>query len=173
MSFLLASAVALDVALAAMRAAFDSGAGWRMERTFAGSTRPLVSTGTVECVAGESIKWTVLHPFHSSVVMTPDSMTFSDEDGIRVKTVDEMPHYEELRRCVDAFASGDLSAVDGLFDVEARQTSSAGGWTVVLTPEVRAMRRLFRSIELSGDAMPTNAVMKTGDGGVSVISFTK
>lgn len=166
-----AVSIALDAAIPAMRSALDSSASWRMERELAGATRPLVSTGVVECVAGEGIKWTVLHPFPSSVSMTADSMVFSDEDGERVKLLKDLPHYAEIKKRTDAFAAGDASAFDGLFSIEASLAEDGEGWILRMTPEVRAMRRLFREVELSGAATLTNAVMRTGDGGVSRISF--
>lgn len=166
-----AASIALDAAIPAMRSALGSSASWRMERELAGSSRPLVSTGVVECVAGEGIKWTVLDPFPSSVSMTPESMVFSDEDGERVKPLKDMPHYAEIKKRTDAFAAGDSSAFDGLFKIEATLADDGEGWILRMTPEVRAMRRLFREVELSGAATLTNAVMRTGDGGVSRISF--
>ena len=168
---LAAASVALDAAIPALRTALASSADWRMERELAGSSRPLVSTGTVECVPGEGITWTVLHPFPSSVAMTADAMVFSDEDGERTKPLADMPHYAEIKKRTDAFSAGDASAFDGLFKLDATLAPDGKGWTLRMTPEVRAMRRLFREIELSGAATLTNAVMRTGDGGVSRISF--
>ena len=168
-----AAAVALDAAIPALQTALASSADWRMERSLSGSTRPLVSTGVVECVAGEGIKWTVLHPFPSSVSMTPDSMVFSDEDGERVKPLKDMPHYAEIRKRTDAFAAGDISAFDGFFTLDASLAPDGRGWTLRMIPEVRAMRRLFSEIELSGADTLTNAVMRTGDGSISRISFTQ
>ena len=50
----LASAiVAIDLAVPALREALGSSADWRMERRLEGSTRPLVTSGVVDCVAGE------------------------------------------------------------------------------------------------------------------------
>ena len=173
LSLLAASAVALDIAVPALRQALDSSADWRMERELSGARRTLVSTGFVECVSGKGIKWTVLHPFPSSVEMTPEKMIFADEDGTSEKSLDEMPHYAEIRARTDSFASGDEKAFDGLFDLDASLASDGKGWTLRMTPEVRAMRRLFTSIELAGDEALTNVVMQTGDGGISRIRFNR
>jgi hypothetical protein len=168
---LAASVVALDLAMPALRTALDSSASWRMERRFQESARPLVSVGVVHCVAGEGIRWVVLDPFPSSVSMSTNSMVFADEDGETVKSLKDMPHYAELRKRTDAFALGDMSAFDGLFKIEADASDDGVGWLVRMTPEVKAMRRLFGSVELSGAETLTNAVMRTGDGGVSTIRF--
>ena len=173
MTAIIASAIlAMDVAVPAIRSALDSSAYWRMERRLEGSSRPLVSSGVVDCVAGEGIKWTVLSPFESSVSMTTNAMIFVDEDGERVKPLKDMPHYAEIQKRTDAFAAGDANAFDGLFKLDAALADDGEGWFVKMTPEVRAMKRLFSSIELSGAATITNVVMRTGDGGVSRIDFS-
>ncbi len=156
----------------AFRRALDADAAWTLERRFACSTRTLVSTGLVSCAVGRGIVWDVRHPFPSSVTMTTNAMIFVDEEGRREKSLDDLPHYAEIRKMTDAFVAGDSKAFDGVFGLAAATTGD-GGWVMTLTPEVRAMRRLFASIELSGAETITNAVLKTEDGGSSVIRFTE
>ncbi|MBO7721509.1 MAG: hypothetical protein J6T01_03790 [Kiritimatiellae bacterium] len=157
-------------AVAAMQKALDSSADWTMERRLPGSSRALVSSGEVHCTAGGGIFWQVLKPFVSSVAMTTNAMVFTDEDGRRVKPLAELPHYDDIRRATDRFAVGETNAFDGVFTV--RETAlAAGGWRLELTPEVSAMRRLFTAVELTGAALPTNAVLTTGDGCTTVIRF--
>ena len=157
-------------ALSALRQAMDSRADWTMTRRLPGSSRTLESSGTVDCRIGRGIVWAVKEPFESSVEMTTNAMIFTDEDGRRVKSLGELPHYAEIRQATDAFVAGDTNAFDGVFSVTERRTAD-GGWTVTLVPEVSAMKRLFTSVELSGAALPTNAVMRTEGGGMSEIRF--
>ena len=157
-------------ALSAMQKAMDSDAEWTMSRQLPGASRTLESRGTVSCRTGKGIVWTVKEPFESSVEMMTDAMVFTDEDGRREKSLGELPHYADIRRATDAFVAGNTNAFDGVFAVTEKSFAD-GGWTVTLVPEVSAMKRLFTSVELSGAALPTNAVMKTGDGGQSVIRF--
>jgi len=157
-------------ALNALQTALDSAATWTMERTLPGSTRVLRSSGDVDCKIGRGIVWTVKEPFASSVEMTTNAMVFVDEDGRRVKTLDELPHYADIRRATDAFTAGNAKAFDGVFDL-VEQTLPDGGWRLVLKPEISAMERLFTSVEVTGSRVPTNVVMRTSGGGVSVIRF--
>lgn len=161
-----------DLAVAAMRRALCSRAAWTMERRLHGAARTLVSTGIVDCLAGRSISWRAIHPFASSVEMTADAMLFSDDDGVRVKPLDEMPGYAEMRSRTDDFARGDGHALDGLFAMGAFALPD-GGWRLSLVPESRAMLRLLQRVELSGGETLTNAVLWTGGGGVSSIRFTE
>jgi len=167
----LVSSVLLAVsALSALRTSLDSRASWMMERTLPDSSRVLRSSGTVDCKAGRGIVWTVREPFPSSVEMTTNAMVFVDEDGRRTKSLDELPHYDDIRRATDAFVAGDRAAFDGVFSVDERNFPD-GGWQLVLKPRISAMECLFASIELTGSALPTNAVMRTADGGCSTIRF--
>ena len=168
-----AAAAPEDTCAAALRRALGSSASWTMERRLPGSSRPLVSSGTVDCFAGSGIVWRVVRPFPSTVEMTADSMVFEDEDGRRARQLKDMPHYAAVRERTDAFAGGDMKSFDGLFRLEARQAADGVGWTLGLTPELMALRSLLAHIELSGGATLTNAVLTTGDGGVSTIRFTE
>ena len=163
--FLVASA-----AVSALQQALDAAADWTMERRFPGSSRVLASAGEVRCEKGKGIVWKVLMPFVSSVSMTPTAMIFEDEDGRREKSLDDLPHYEAVREATDAFAAGKTEAFDGLFEV-AETPVGTNGWRLVLRPEVSAMKRLFVEIELTGNVLPTNAVLRTADGGVTSIRF--
>jgi hypothetical protein len=159
-----------DRCVSAIRRALGSGASWRMERRLEGSERTLVSTGVVSCVLSQGIEWKVLHPFPSSVCMTTNSMVFADEEGRRVKPLSDLPYYEEIRERTDAFARGDVKAFDGLFETESEELAD-GGWRIVFTPQMRAMRRLFTEMEISGRDTMDKAVLKTENGGVSDIRF--
>ena len=157
-------------ALSSLQKAMGSDAEWTMARQLPGSSRTLESRGTVSCRTGKGIVWTVKEPFESSVEMTPNAMIFTDEDGRREKSLGDLPHYADIRKATDAFVAGNTNAFDGVFAV-TEKSFAVGVWAVTLVPEVSAMKRLFTSVELSGAALPTNAVMKTGDGGQSVIRF--
>ena len=155
---------------AALRAALDGSAEWTMERRLAGAASALKSSGRVDCRAGESIVWKTLEPFETSVTMSTNSMIFVDEDGRREKPLDELPHYADIRKATDAFVAGDRTAFDGVFSL-AETSLPGGGWRLEFKPEISAMKHLFTAIELSGAALPTNAVIHNADGGRSVIRF--
>ena len=157
-------------AVASLQKALDSSAAWTMERRLSGSGRTLVSSGEVHCAAGKGITWQTLLPFVSSVAMTQNAMIFTDEDGRRVKPLSELPHYADIRRATDAFAAGHTNAFDGVFAVREEQLPD-GGWRLTLAPEIPAMPRLFESVEVTGAAMPTNAVLTSADGGTTTIRF--
>lgn len=159
-----------EACASALRRALSSGAGWTMERRLAGSDRSLFSTGIVVCTPEREIVWKAVYPFPSSVSMTTNAMIFADEDGRRVKPLDRLPYYDEIRRRTDAFARGDTEAFDGLFELEARNSPN-GGWTLVFSPEVKAMRSLISEVELTGSETLEKALLRTSDGGCSVIRF--
>ncbi len=163
------AALVASTAVAAMQKALDSSAEWTMERRIGGSGKVLVSSGTVRCEKDKGIVWHVKEPFESSVEMTPDSMVLSDDDGVVVKPLAQLPRYAEVRRAVDAFAGGDTNAFSGVFSTNLSEFPD-GGWRMTVKPESRAMRRLVTEVEISGAALPTNVVL-TSPSGVSVVRF--
>ena len=156
-------------AVAALQSALNAQATWTMERRLDGSDRVLIASGTVRCKAGEGIVWETREPFASSVTMTTNAMVFVDEDGRREKSLGELPHYAEIRAATDAFVAGKTNAFDGVFSV-CETALPDGVWKLSLVPAVSAMRRLITEVELTGAALPTNAVLRS-PGGVSTIRF--
>ena len=170
MSLFACLVLSATAAVSAMQRALDTAATWTMERQLPGASRTLVSSGTVTCHVGQGILWQVAEPFASSVEMTTNAMIFVDEDGRRVKNLDELPHYADIRAATDAFAAGKKDAFDGVFSIE-ETVCDDGGWKVVLTPEISAIRQLVEKVEILGASLPTNAVLTTGKGGRSTIRF--
>lgn len=169
--FLLVNATEIPTScVSALRRALSSSAEWTMKRQLADSKRVFVTTGVVDCIVGDRIDWKVLYPFSSSVSMTTNAMVFVDEDGERIKPLEKLPYYNEIRLRTDSFAKGDIKAFDGLFDVEVNSRSN-GEWRLTFTPENRAMRRLFTSATLSGREELTSVLLKSEDGGFSEIRF--
>lgn len=160
----------IAAAVTALRLALGSDAEWIMERQLEGSDRMLISSGTVHCAIGTGIVWKTTFPFESSVTMSTNAMIFVDEDGTRVKPLADLPYYSDIREKTDAFAAGDERAFDGLFKLD-REELPDGGWKLVFRPEFSKLERLMKSVEVSGLRLPTNVVMRTGDGSISRISF--
>ena len=159
--------------LEALRRAADSGATWTMERRWEGTQRSLVSGGTVECRAGEGIRWRTLQPFPALVEMRAEGMVFEDEDGKRFRPADSIPQYAEIRRLTDAFAAGAEAGFERLFEATVLEPGEGEAWRVRLVPTVREMRGLVQEVELSGGDALTGAVLRTRDGSVTEIRFTE
>jgi hypothetical protein len=143
--------------LKALQRALSSSAEWTMQRSIADTGRVFVSTGVVDCVAGKGIDWKVLYPFESSVSMTTNKMIFCDEEGTRVKKLSELPHYARICSLADDFLSGKGDAFKEVFDCEVRM-SQDGRWSILMSPRIQAMRRLFDSIVLEGSDRLSSAV---------------
>ena len=155
--------------LDAIRSSLSGEATWTMTRTFVPSGR-LVSSGSVSCVALSGIVWRVESPFASSVSMTTNEMVFADDEGVRRKGLDALPHYAEIQKRTDDFVRGDTSAFDGLFSKNLSETAE-GAWHLELKPAVSALRHLFVAVEIEGRDRIERVRLKTAEGGASEIAF--
>ncbi len=155
--------------LEAIQASLAGEATWTMTRTFVPKGR-LVSSGSVSCVALSGIVWRVESPFASSVSMTTNEMVFADDEGVRRKSLGELPYYAEIRKRTDDFVRGDAAAFNGLFSKTLTETAE-GAWRLELTPAVAALRHLFVAVEIEGRTRIERVHLKTADGGESLISF--
>ncbi len=157
----------------ALRRALDADAAWRMTRTLPGALRPLVSTGLVSCARFRGIVWDMRAPLPLAITLTTNAMVFADEEGMRVKDLDSLPYYAEIRARTDAFADGDATAFDGLFDWRAWMALDGKGWALALKPALAPLRRLFTRIDLSGAAEITNVTWRTPQQGDIRLDFTE
>ncbi len=150
--------------------ALDADAAWKMERTFQGSVRPLVSTGIVSCARFRGIVWDMRFPLVSTITMTTNAMVFADEEGMRIKDLADLPYYEEIRTRTDAFSRGNSAAFDGLFAWQV-ETPSTNSWKLTLTPSLAPLERLFTRIEVAGTDEITNVVWYTAQQGKINLTF--
>lgn len=156
----------------AFRRALDADAAWRMSRMLPGATHPLVSTGLVSCARFRGIIWDVRAPFASTITMTTNALVFADEEGMRIKDFVDWPYYAEIRDRTDAFAAGDISAFDGLFDWQSRSIGT-NGWVLTLTPAFSQIRSLFTKLVVSGAAEITNVTWHTARQGTILLEFAE
>jgi len=160
-----------DIAEKAMRKALSSSAAWKMERTLPGTEKVFVSSGTVSChVGAEGIEWRTLEPFSALVAMKKDAMVFEDEDGRREKSASDMPRYSDIRKATDAFAKGEKTAFDDVFEVKV-EALGEGRWKAVFVPRNSMLRGLVESLSVEGKDLPEKAELKSGNGAVSRIAF--
>ncbi|MBO5643281.1 MAG: hypothetical protein J6S51_04680 [Kiritimatiellae bacterium] len=147
----------------ALRRALDSSATWTMEKTIEGTPIRISSSGIVKCFKGQGIFWQMQKPFVSGISMKGKEMRFFGEDGERVVPSSEMPHYEEITKAIDEFASGKDVRFEKLFKIEASNLST-NQWRVRLEPKRRDMRQLIKFLELTGSATLNEVVFYFSSG---------
>ncbi len=167
------SAEGLAQVLPRFRAALaqSTRATWTASRKNLATGATLTSSGEVLFRPNDSIVWTTLAPFPSMVTMEKTRMVFADEDETRVKPLEDLPHYKEIRERTDAFIAGDNAAFDSIFTVTACAVKPTGEWHLVLEPAVSAMKRLLTHVELSGRDDLQKVVMTSGRGEKIFITF--
>ena len=154
-----------------MRKALSSSAAWKMERTLPGAKNVLASSGTVACHVGEEgIEWRTIEPFGALVAMKKDAMVFEDEDGRREKPAADMPRYSDIRKATDAFAKGEKTAFDDVFEVKV-ESLGEGRWKAVFVPRNSMLRGLVEKLSVEGAELLEKAELKSGNGTVSRITF--
>lgn len=148
-------------------------ATWTASRKNLDLGTTLTSSGAVVFRPNDSIVWTTLAPFPSTVTMAKTQMIFVDEDETRVKPLEDLPYYKEIRERTDAFIAGDDAAFDRIFTMTACEVKSSGEWRLELEPAVSAMKRLLTHVELSGHADLQKVVMTSGRGEKILIRFVR
>lgn len=155
---ILASVVALAVGakevparfVAAVQRALDADAQWTMMKTMPELEQPLLSSGVVSCRKEKGMIWKTQKPWEEEIRLYKHEMTFIVDGEAETKTYDEMPYYAEICKATDAFLAGDTDAFDDLFDW-TWQEGKNGEWVMTLEVNYRQMRRLLKTITLTGN----------------------
>lgn len=153
----------------ALRRALDSSASWTMIKTIEGTPIKITSSGIVKCFKGQGIFWQMQKPFMSGISMKSNEMRFFGDDGERVVPSSELPHYEEITKAIDEFASGKKGRFEKLFKIE--MLNGASSWRVRLEPKRNDMRQLIKSLELTGGETLDVVVFCFSSGEKAVYTF--
>ena len=160
----------------ALQRALDADATWRMTRQLPTLDRPLLSTGSVSCWKEKGMIWKTLTPFDEEIRVTKTAITLLVDNEIEdVKPCDDMPYYEDICEATDAFLQGDTDDFEDLFDWTWSETSDTGAWTMTLEVNRRQLRRLFKTITLSGNETLESVTFVSEDEkmGTSHLDFTE
>ena len=153
----------------ALRRALNSGAEWKMSKTFADSPLVVKSSGTVSCVKAEGIVWKTDMPASLEISMDRSGMTLRKMDGSRTSL--EMPNYQSIRKAIDRFAEGEAASLDELFKAEI--SAKDGRWTANLTPKRRDMRMILKSASVSGRKTIETVKFDYASGECAVFEFVE
>lgn len=134
----------------AVQRALDADATWTMQKWMPSLSAPLCSTGEVSCWPGKGIVWKTMEPWEEEIRLLKESMTFMADGDVETKSYDEMPYYEDICEATDDFLAGDTEAFDDLFKWTWHEEES-GAWEMTLEVHYRQMRRLFKTITLTGN----------------------
>lgn len=132
----------------AIQRALDGDAKWTMTKKMHSPALTLSSSGKVSCYAGHGIVWQAMEPFMQQIRMTTNTMEFVSELDTKTKSLDELPHYAQIRKQTDLFLQGEAEAFSEVFDWEWKKEKEI--WTMSIRPKRSDMRRLVERAVLSG-----------------------
>lgn len=142
------------------------------EKQVSGFSNPLRSQGRFVVARTQGVIWTTLKPFPSEVVVTADRILSRQRDGSRRVELDarQQPALRSVNAVMFALMSGDVQALSGQFDLQARQ--QADGWQLQLTPKSAMLAKAFRSLSLQGDRYVREVQIVEANGDNTRIHFS-
>jgi hypothetical protein len=86
-----------------------------------------------------------------------------------------MPYYTDICDATDAFLQGETEAFEDLFDWTWQADTPSATWTMTLDVNRRQLRRLFKTIVLTGNETLESVTFISGDDkmGTSKLQFTE
>jgi len=135
-----------------------------------GFAKPLVSRGDFQLARGQGVLWRTAAPFASSLRITRDEIRASQGgQGTMQLDAAQEPAVRTISRLMLALLEGDLSGVDGLFELSGNVRAS--GWTLTLTPRPGPLQQVLRQIVLEGDAFVRRVQLLEAGGDESLIQL--
>jgi hypothetical protein len=109
-------------------------------------------------------------PLRTKITMSESGMKFSgDGKGCRETPSSELPYYREIKKAIDAFLDGGELPLEKLFELASEE--SGGRWRVELTPRRSDMRRMVKSVSVSGSETVEKVEFRYASGENACIDF--
>ena len=154
----------------ALARSLDADASWTMVKTIEDSPLKFRFEGVVSCFKGKGVIWSMEKPIKSKIAMLSEGIEFSgDGKGLRKVPSSEFPHYHEVRQAVDDFLAGGEVPFDRLFEVDS--SVADGKWRVEFAPRRFDMRRIIRSVTVTGSEVVEKARFRYASGESADIEF--
>ena len=126
-------------------------AEFAQQRTISGMAQPLKSSGNLVIAQQQGLWWQQDKPFSLTLLLTESRMVqiMAGQDP-QVITADTNPQMFQFNSLLSALFHADRRVLEQNFTLGFTDLGK-GAWTLILTPKVSPLNRLFRSIQLHGE----------------------
>ena len=144
---------------------------FEQRKSLVGLQHPLRSSGRFCVTTERGVLWSTVTPFPSTLRLTRQEIV--ESEGGRVTSriaVSQEPGVGIVSGLLFSVLGGDLEQLQGNFTIDAAVESAT--WRARLLPKESGMRRVIRSIDLSGGAFVRQVTIVEASGDETVISFS-
>lgn len=130
---------------------------FEQEKHLQGFKNPLLSKGEFLLAQGRGVVWTTRTPFASILVLNKQGLSSRQADGSARSLAGPAasPALGMANTLLLALLSGDVTALARQFDLH-ETLSADGSWRLQLLPKQGVLKKIFKLIELQGDAHVRN-----------------
>jgi len=146
-------------------------ASFTQKRHVEALTRPLLTEGKMVFAESQGLAWLVEAPFQTNLSLTRSHVTEWNDETARQRTpLSTRPALSALVTILMPILSADFEGLAENFVV--KETVSENSWEIVLTPRSTAMFNVISSIEISGDSVVRELVVREAKGDWTQLLFT-
>lgn len=138
-------------------------ADFRQQQHLAMLSRPLESTGSLLLIKGHGLQWQMKTPFTSDLKLI-DGTLYSNGQA------DSLPGGEAFSRRLMMVLSGDFSALEKTFKIEA--SGQPEQWTLTLEPRSATLKKVLHGLSISGGRTPEQFRLNYPNGDYSATTLT-
>lgn len=146
-------------------------AEFAQQRTISGMAQPLNSSGNLVIAQQQGLWWQQEKPFSLTLLLTENRMVqiMAGQDP-QVVTAQSNPQMFQFNSLLSALFHADRRVLEQNFTLGFTDQGK-GAWTLVLTPKVSPLNRLFRNITLHGETYLNNIDINDMQGDATHIRF--
>ena len=141
---------------------------FEQEKYLAAVDTSLRSSGRFDFERGKSIRWQILHPIESELLMTPEGITSraGDETLLEIDARDQ-PAVAALGEVFFAVLTSDWKTLENW--VELGGSIEGRSWHAILTPKSEAAAAVFDRLELFGGELLETIILHESGGNRTTI----
>lgn len=146
-------------------------AEFAQQRTISGMAQPLNSSGNLLIARQQGLWWQQEKPFGLTLLLTENRMVqIMAGQQPQVVTAETNPQMFQFNSLLSALFHADRRVLEENFSLDFTDHGK-GAWTLILTPKVSPLNRLFRSITLNGETFLNNIDINDMQGDATHIRF--
>lgn len=129
---------------------------------------PLYSSGEFQYDAGQGLLWQILKPFTSRIEINRDGRVLVGAD---TENMQQVPTSQLLAEIFLAVFAGDVTALEGLFEMQWHTSVDEDIWYLNLTPSNQAMAQFIESVKLQGKQTLQSIKLVEATGDITTIEL--
>ncbi len=146
---------------------------FEQKKIMKGFKKPLISQGKVVVSRDQGIEWRTTWPFQNDLKISRNQIVSTSSGRVVFQlAASNNPAVMAINTLLFSLLSGDMAELESSFDLTSVLRGNTG-WHVTLKPKISAVKQLFSTIEVAGDAYVRSIELTEASGDTTAFVFAE